>query len=99
MLTPFSGGRRGPALGSLHHGGRSEVKRLAKNYTVAALQELGRLALQAESEQVRVSAIKELLDRGWGKATQPITGEDGDDIRVLHRIERVIIDAVADSDT
>jgi hypothetical protein len=30
----------------------------------------------------RVSAAQALLDRGWGKAPQPHTGEDDEDIRV-----------------
>ena len=29
----------------------------------------------------RIQAIAILLDRGWGKAVQPIAGEDGNDIR------------------
>ena len=33
----------------------------------------------------RVSAASALLDRGWGKATQPHTGEDDKDIRVTIR--------------
>ena len=50
----------------------AELKDLARQYTLPALQELARLAIQAESEQARVAAIKELLDRGYGKATQPV---------------------------
>jgi len=40
---------------------------------------LARLATKAESEAARVAAIKELLDRGYGRAVQPIQGtmEDG----------------------
>lgn len=40
----------------------------------------------------RVQAAQALLDRGWGKATQPISGDDeGDEIKLVHRIERVIV--------
>ena len=38
-----------------------------------------------------------LLDRGWGKAPQPHTGEDDKDIRVTiseHYREQVMIDIV-----
>ena len=52
------------------------LKELARTYMPEALEELSRLALRAESEQARVSAIKELLDRGYGKATQPLSGDD-----------------------
>ncbi|MBR1120081.1 hypothetical protein JQ628_01045 [Bradyrhizobium lablabi] len=38
----------------------------------------------------RVSAANSILDRGWGKAAQPL--QSGDDPRkVVHRIERVIV--------
>src|SRR5262245_44815586 len=36
------------------------------------VKKLIRLAASAESEAVRVAAIKEMFDRGFGKATQPI---------------------------
>jgi hypothetical protein len=32
-----------------------------------------------------VSAAQALLDRGWGKAPQPRTGEDDKDIRITIR--------------
>jgi hypothetical protein len=38
------------------------------------IKELIRLATKAESEAVRVAAIKEMFDRGFGKATQPVEG-------------------------
>jgi hypothetical protein len=33
----------------------------------------------------RIQAIAILLDRGWGKALQPIAGEDGQPLRVVIR--------------
>lgn len=53
----------------------AEVKELARRYTEDAVRELARLMMEAESEQARVSAIKEMLDRGHGKATQIIGGD------------------------
>lgn len=50
----------------------AEVMALAQQYTEDAVKELARLALHAESEQARVSAIKELLDRGYGKSKQAL---------------------------
>jgi hypothetical protein len=32
------------------------------------------LAVKAKSECARIAAIRELLDRGYGKATQPLAG-------------------------
>jgi hypothetical protein len=40
----------------------------------------------------RVSAIEALLSRGWGKPTQPISGDDDEAPIRLERIERVIVD-------
>jgi len=51
-----------------------EVKELARQYGPEAIAELARLAIKAESEAARVAAIKELLDRGYGRAVQPIEG-------------------------
>ena len=53
----------------------ADVKELAQQYVPAAVAELARLATSAESETARVSAIRELLDRACGKATQAIDAE------------------------
>ncbi len=69
-----------------HRGGRkagtpnhatAEVKALARQHGPAAITELARLSSEAESEQARVAAIKELLDRAYGKsAPSPEERED-----------------------
>ena len=51
------------------------VRELARDYTESAVKELATLAgatkgRKAKSEAARVMAIKELLDRAWGKSTQ-----------------------------
>lgn len=58
-----------------------EIRELARAYGPEAIAELARLAgltkgAGSDNEQTRVSAIKELLDRGYGKATQVIAGDD-----------------------
>lgn len=45
---------------------------LARQHTDAALNVLVQIATTGESEAARVSAANALLDRGYGKATQPI---------------------------
>src|SRR5262245_21619799 len=72
------------------HGGRrpgSGRKAGTPNKTTAELRaaigamgddlvnELMRIAFNAEFDNVRVAAIKELLDRGWGKSPQSIEAE------------------------
>jgi hypothetical protein len=41
----------------------------------------------------RIQAIAILLDRGWGKAAQPIAGDDGEPLRVVIRHINEAIDA------
>ena len=54
----------------------ADVRALAVSYAPSVIAELGRLAIQAESEQARVSAAKEILDRAYGKAPQPLDHSD-----------------------
>ena len=51
------------------------VRLLARKHSPEAFKELARLAALAESEAVRVQAIKEILDRAYGKSVQPIDGD------------------------
>jgi hypothetical protein len=39
----------------------------------------------------RVSAANAMLDRGWGKATQPLENGDAGALMLIHRIERIIV--------
>lgn len=55
----------------------ADVKALAAKHGPDAIKELARLAKSAESEPARVAAIKELLDRAYGKSAQPVGGGDG----------------------
>lgn len=58
----------------------AEIKTVAQQYGEAAVRKLAEMAglvegvTAAESEQARVSAIKEIMDRGYGKAPQSIEG-------------------------
>jgi hypothetical protein len=52
-----------------------EIRELARAHCPDAIAELARLAVEAKSESARIAAIRELLDRGYGKATQPLAGE------------------------
>lgn len=61
----------------------NEVRELAQQYTEAALAVLVQIATAGESEAARVSAANAILDRGHGKPTQPISGdEDGKPVPV-----------------
>jgi len=52
-----------------------EIRALAQLSAPDAFAELARLAREAQSEQTRVAAIKEILDRAYGRPTQPIDGD------------------------
>lgn len=74
---PFAKGRTGNA------GGRPKlpedikhVRELARTYTKQAIETLVDV-LDSQSASARVAAANVLLDRGWGKAEQPITDADG----------------------
>lgn len=65
-----------------------EIKTLAQEYGPAAIARLALLSgltdkPGSESEQTQLGAMKELLDRGYGKSAQAITGADGGALQVL----------------
>jgi hypothetical protein len=107
-MTPRPRGRPFEKGQSGNPGGRpriiADVRNLARQYLPAAIDELARLGLKAKSEAVRITAIRELIDRGFGKATSPpvairvpaIDEYDGNEavLRAVH----AIVDAVAEGD-
>ena len=71
------GERRGGRKPGVPNKVTRDIKALAQQYTAEAIKGLAALAGllgegngKAESEQARVAAVKELLDRGHGKAMQ-----------------------------
>jgi hypothetical protein len=62
-----------------------EVQALARQYAPTAIVELARLALKAKNETARIAAIRELLDRGYGRSRQAmeITAPAGDPLQLL----------------
>jgi hypothetical protein len=76
------GGRRegaGRKLG-IPNKNTAEIRVVAQSYgpaAIAALAELAGLApgTRAEAETARISALKELLDRAYGRSTQPLSGD------------------------
>ena len=62
------------------------AKRQQRAQTDLAIRTLtGVCGSKAAPAAARVSAAQALLDRGWGKAPQPHTGEDDKDIRITSR--------------
>ena len=57
-----------------------EIRDLAQQYGPAAITRLAELCglapgTPAQAETTQVAALKELLDRGYGRATQPLAGD------------------------
>lgn len=72
----------------------TQIKSLARAYTEKAVEVLGGIMSQPNSpESARVAAATALLDRGWGKPTQPIAGDDDHDaIRAVTEVRTTIVD-------
>jgi hypothetical protein len=70
----------------------TEIRSLARSHTRTALNVLvGVMRNTKAPPPARIAAANAILDRGWGKASQPVeNGEDGR-IELVHRIERVIV--------
>jgi hypothetical protein len=87
--VPRGGKREGSGRkpGSLNKA-TAEVKELAQQYGPAIIERLARLAgltkvAGSDSDVTQLGAMRELLDRGYGKAAQAITGGDGKPFSVI----------------
>ena len=71
---------------------RTEIRSLARTHTRTAVSVLIRVMRSKDATAAaRVSAANAILDRGWGKATQPLESSDDGALELIHRIERVIV--------
>jgi hypothetical protein len=70
----------------------TEIRSIARSHTRTAVNVLVSIMRSKDATAAaRVSAANAILDRGWGKATQPLeTGSDGP-LELIHKIERVIV--------
>ena len=74
-------GARGKWLpgASPNPGGRpkvvADIQELSRQYTETALKTLHHIATKGKQESARVAASTALLDRAWGRPTQPLAGD------------------------
>lgn len=79
--TPFKKGQSGNITGrpklppDIKH-----VRELARQYTDQAIQALVEV-LSSDGASAKVAAANVILDRGWGKAEQPIVGDGNTPLR------------------
>ena len=52
-----------------------DIRDLAREHTETAINALVHIAQKGKQESARVAAASALLDRGWGKPTQPLSGD------------------------
>jgi hypothetical protein len=70
----------------------TEIRSLARGHTKTALNVLvGIMRSKDATAAARVSAANAILDRGWGRATQPLESSADGALELIHRIERVIV--------
>ena len=78
----------------------TQIKSLARSHTETAVNVLAGIMQQTDAPHAaRVSAATALLDRGWGKPTQPLSGDDDADAIRLELIKRVIVDPARNTDS
>jgi hypothetical protein len=66
----------------------TEIRSLARSHTRKAINVLvGIMRSKDATAAARVSAANAILDRGWGKATQPLESGDDGALELIHRIE------------
>jgi len=53
------------------------LRELARTYTLECIEVIAK-CLKSQDEKTALTASQTMLDRGWGKAAQAITGEDGE---------------------
>jgi hypothetical protein len=72
----------------------TEIRSLARSHTRSAIGTLAHIMRRKDAPPAaRVAAAKELLDRGWGKPVQAFANGEEGALQLIHRIERVIVDA------
>jgi hypothetical protein len=70
----------------------TEIRSLARGHTRRALNVLvGVMCSKDATATAKVAAANAILDRGWGKATQPVENGDDGALELIHRIERIIV--------
>jgi len=94
-INQKSTGRGGVRPGSGRPKGRknllsAELKELAQSYGQQALETIVNVMISGDSDSIRMTAAKELLDRGYGKPVQAneITGKDGESLHWAFSVAR-----------
>lgn len=83
------GERRGGRVKGTPNKATAEIRDIARQYTAEAFEALVGVLRDSESDAAKVAAAREILDRGYGKATTVLAGDqDGGPVRIT-KIELV----------
>lgn len=87
------GERRGGRRKGVPNKSTSSLKDLARQYTDDALLTLADImADEGEPAAARVSAANAILDRGYGKPSQTIAGDQDNPLKTITEIRRTFVD-------
>jgi len=70
------GERRGGRQKGTPNKATAEIKEIARKHGPAAIAECLRVMKNSESDQARIAAAKEIMDRAYGKPAQAIVGDE-----------------------
>jgi hypothetical protein len=73
-----------------------EIRDLAQQKASGAIGQLGKLVKTATSESVKLAALKELLDRGYGKFPPAASANHEEDLMEVYRGLKRQLDAKLD---
>jgi len=69
-----------------------DIRSLARGHTESAIKCLASIMVHPDSPpSARIAAANSLLERGWGKPAQPISGDPENPLELVTKIERVIL--------
>ncbi|WP_433995265.1 hypothetical protein [Bradyrhizobium manausense] len=70
----------------------TDIRSLARSHAGTAVDTLvGVMRSDEATPAARVSAANAILDRGCGKAAQPVENSEDGVLELIHRIERIIV--------
>lgn len=93
--NPTAAIRREKKEAKTEAGEAKTVKALARVYTQDALEVLAKIMRKSKYPGLQLQAVEQILNRGWGKAVQPLAGggEGEAPIQIdLQEIRRTIVD-------
>lgn len=87
------GERRGGRAKGQPNNATKTLKELAREYTADALEALVKVLRESDSDAARVSAANAILDRGYGKPSTVLAGDENGG--AIQHVAKIILEGVA----